>query len=145
MPPDDAFDPGDLEDEPTPMEIQQLQGDINATGKRHVKEKPSAELTVEQAASFGNKKAAKARAAPKASKPAGEMAIEIANLRQQEAKLTEKIIAVGTEAAADASSTGSSSSSTSAPKPATGTPAVPTATGQLAGSKADGDAKPQLG
>ena len=123
------------------MEIQQLQGDLNAAGKRHVEEEASAELRVEQAASFGNKKAAKARATP----PAGEMAIEVAKLRQKETKLTEKIIPVGTEAAADASSNGSSSSSTSAQKPAIGTPAVPTATGQLAGSKADGDAKPQLG
>ena len=63
--------------------------------KRHAEDAVGEGLTLEQAASAGNIKAVKAGAAPKPSKPAGEMAIEIAKLRQKEAKLTEATIKPG--------------------------------------------------
>ena len=113
-PPEHLLDTDEADDWPVLMEVQKVQGDTNAAGKRHAEEAVGEGLSLEQAASAGNTRAAKARAAPKPSKPAGEMAIEIAKLRQKEANLTEAIIKPGDGLPTAASS---SSSSSTAPPP----------------------------
>ena len=113
-PPEHFLDTDEADDLPVLMEVQKVQGDTNAAGKRHAEEAVGEGLSLGQAASAGNTRAAKARAAPKPSKSAGEMAIEIAKLRQKEANLTEAIIKPGDGFPTAASS---SSSSSTAPPP----------------------------
>ena len=113
-PPEHFLDTDEADDWPVLMEVQKVQGDTNAAGRKHAEEAVGEGLSLEQAASAGNTRAAKARAAPKPSKPAGEMAIEIAKLRQKEANLTEAIIKPGDGFPTAASS---SSSSPTAPPP----------------------------
>ena len=140
-----GLDPVAVEDVPVPMEVQKVQGEGNAAGKRRAESPVGEDLTLEQAASAGNIKAAKARAAPKSSKPAGEMAIEIAKLRQKEAKLTEVKIPAGSAVptAPSSNAASSSSSSSSTPPPASSGPS--SAPGKQAGTEAKDASQQQLG
>ena len=134
-----------VEDVPVPMEVQKVQGEGNAVGERHAESPVGEDLTVKQAASAGNIKAAKARAAPKSSKPEGEMAIEIAKLRQKEAKLTEVKIPAGSAVptAPSSNAASSSSSSSSTPPPTSSGPS--SAPGKQAGTEATDASQQQLG
>ena len=109
------------DDAPVPMEETKLQGDVNSSGKRSLDMGDNNDLTVEQQQQAQNIRAPKAKAQPKEQISAGDMAIEIAKIREEEAKLPETTVRPAddnTPPTTPSSSSSSSSSSPNAPMPA---------------------------
>ena len=102
------------------MDEVKLQEDLNICGKRALAtDVDQEELTVEQQQRAQNTRAAKAKPQPKEQMAAGEMAVELAKLRQEEANFIEVTVQPSGKTSSNAPATSSSSSSCS------GTPAVP--------------------